>query len=114
MLQSDDVGGAPQLGLEAWTALLRSNCGDSAEFPQLFWLRYAQRILARRGTGCGESIDSHRPEHAARLLHHRTSFGTNRPLDEIAYAGRDSGGDAVRAGTGKSASPTRDVAFRTS
>jgi AraC family transcriptional activator of tynA and feaB len=96
-------------------------------------LRYVQRLLTERGTTCGELIYSHRLDHAAHLLHRRALFGTGRPLSQIAYAcgfrdyahfarrfhkrfgcspgayaGPDDG-DAVRAGTGKSASSARDV-----
>ena len=43
MLQSDDLGGAPQLDFEAWRALLRSNCGRDVEVttPNAFagWMR---------------------------------------------------------------------------
>jgi hypothetical protein len=43
MLQSDDVGGPPQLNFEAWRDLLRSNCGGEVEVtaPKLFggWMR---------------------------------------------------------------------------
>jgi hypothetical protein len=91
MLQGDDVGGAPQLDFGVWRALLRSDCGGSIGLPRLVSSRHVRRLLAGRGTACGELIDSHR-----------------------ARAGRVSGGDAVRAGTGKSASPARDVAFRAS
>jgi AraC-like DNA-binding protein len=96
-------------------------------------LRYVQRLLTERGTTCGELIYSNRLDHAAHLLHRRALFGTGRPLSQIAYAcgfrdyahfarrfhkrfgcspgayaGPDDG-DAVRAGTGKSASSARDV-----
>jgi AraC-like DNA-binding protein len=139
MLQSDDVGGAPQLDFEVWRALLRSNCGDSARLPQPLSSRYVRRLFAERGTTRGELIDSHRLDHAAHPLHHRALLGTGQFFDDITYAGgsrddahfatrfhkrfgylpgayaaQDSGDDAVRAGTEKSASPARDVAFRTS
>jgi AraC-like DNA-binding protein len=96
-------------------------------------LRYVQRLLTERGTTCGELIYSNRLDHAAHLLHRRALFGTGRPLSQIAYAcgfrdyahfarrfhkrfgcspgayaGPDDG-DAVRAGTGTSASSARDV-----
>ena len=102
-------------------------------------LRYVQRLLTERGTTCGELIYSHRLDHAARLLYRRALFGTGQPLVEIAYAcgfrdyahfarrfhkrfgyspgayaGKDSGDGAVRAGAGKSAPSARDVQFRTS
>ena len=96
-------------------------------------LRYVQRLLTERVTTCGELIYSNRLDHAAHLLHRRALFGTGRPLSQIAYAcgfrdyahfarrfhkrfgcspgayaGPDDG-DAVRAGTEKSASSARDV-----
>jgi hypothetical protein len=149
MLQSDDVGGVPQLDFEAWRALLRSEYNGAGEVAQpisraadkLFArirgviedgfsdpdfgpaevvaearisLRYVQGLLTERGATCGESIYSHRRDHAAHLLHHRALPGTGQSLNEIAYAGRDNRNDAVRAGTGKSASSARDVSFRTS
>jgi AraC-like DNA-binding protein len=77
-------------------------------------LRYVRRVFTGRGATCGESIYSHRRDHAAHLLHHRALPGTGQSLNEIAYAGRDNRNDAVRAGTGKSASSARDVSFRTS
>jgi hypothetical protein len=149
MLQSNDVGGVPQLDFEAWRALLRSKCKGAGEVAQpisraadkLFApprgviedgfsdpdfrpaevaaearisLRHVRRDLTERGATCGEAIYSHRLDHAAHLLHHRASSGTGQHFNEIAYAGRDSRDDAVRAGTGKSASSARDVSFRTS
>jgi AraC family transcriptional activator of tynA and feaB len=101
-------------------------------------LRYVQRLLTERDTTCGELIYSHRLDHAAHLLRRRALFGTGQPLSEIAFAcgfrdyahfarrfqrrfghspgahaGQHSGDGAVRAGTGKSAFPARDVQFRT-
>jgi AraC-like DNA-binding protein len=139
MLQSDDVGGAPQLDFGVWRGLLRSNCGDWVGPPQPFSSRHVRSLLAERGMACGELVDSHRLDDAAHLLQRRALFGMGQPLNENAVAcafrddayftrkfhkplddspgacaGRDSGGDAVRAGTGKSASPARDVPFRTS
>jgi AraC-like DNA-binding protein len=139
MLQSDDVGGAPQLDFEVWRALLRSNCGDLVGLPQPLSSRYVRRLFAERGRARGELIDSHRLDHAAHSLHHRALFGTGQLFNEFTYAGgfrddahfatrfhkrsgylpdayaaQDSGDDAVRAGTKESASPARDVAFRTS
>jgi hypothetical protein len=138
MLQSDDVGGAPQLDFGVWRGLLRSNCGDWVGRPQPFSSRHVRSLLAERGMACGELVDSHRLDDAAHLLQRRALFGMGQPLNEIAEAcafrddtyftrkchkrldspgacaGRDGGGDAVRAGTEESASPARDVAFRTS
>ena len=102
-------------------------------------LRYVQRLLTERGTTCSEFIYSNRLDHAAHLLHRRALLGTGQPLSEIAYACgfRDYAhfarrfqqavwlfaGRACRTGPvtalcalvpGKSASPARDVQFRTS
>jgi AraC-like DNA-binding protein len=49
-------------------------------------LRYVQKLLTQRGTTCSEFIYASRLDHAAHLLHRRTSLGTGEPLSEIAYA----------------------------
>lgn len=95
-------------------------------------LRYVQKLFTERGTTCSEFIYSLRLERAAHLLHRRALLRTGQPLSEIAYAcgfrdyahfarkfrhrfGYSPGAHAgnsdgiVRAGTGESASLTRDV-----
>jgi AraC family transcriptional regulator, positive regulator of tynA and feaB len=94
-------------------------------------LRYVQKLFTERGTTCSEFI-SLRLDRAAHLLRRRASFRTGQALSEIAYAcgfrdyarfarkfrhrfGYSPGAHAgnsdgiVRAGTGASASLTRDV-----
>jgi AraC family transcriptional regulator, positive regulator of tynA and feaB len=99
-------------------------------------LRYVQKLFTERGSTCSEFIYSLRLDHAAHLLHRRTSLGTSQPLSDIAYAcgfrdythfarkfrhrfghapGAHSGGNGragdgtVRASTGNSASWAHDV-----
>ena len=103
MLQGDDVGGAPQLDFGVGRALLRSNCGGSIGLPQPVSSRRVQP-LNEIAEACAFRDDAY------------FTGNFHKWLDDSpgACAGRDSGGDAVRAGTEKSASPARDVAFRTS
>src|SRR3984893_5087194 len=102
-------------------------------------LRYVQKLFPERGSTCSEFIYSLRLDHAAHLLHRRTSLGTSQPLSDIAYAcgfrdythfarkfrhrfgyspggrgeGRARDRDAiVRAGTGDSASRAHDIQTR--
>jgi AraC family transcriptional activator of tynA and feaB len=49
-------------------------------------LRYLHHLFMERGLTCREFIYSRRLDHAAHLLHRRTSLGTEQPLSEIAYA----------------------------
>jgi AraC family transcriptional regulator, positive regulator of tynA and feaB len=49
-------------------------------------LRYLQKLFTERGSTCSEFIYSLRLDHAARLLHRRTSLRTSQPLSEIGYA----------------------------
>jgi AraC family transcriptional activator of tynA and feaB len=101
-------------------------------------LRYLQKLFTERGSTCSEFIFALRLDHAARLVHRRSSLGMSQPLSEIAYAcgfrdythfarkfrhrfgyapgayseeldGADDG--IVRAGTGKRASSAHDVSL---
>jgi AraC-like DNA-binding protein len=99
-------------------------------------LRYLQKLFTERGSTCSELIFALRLDHAARLVHRRSSLGTGQPLSEIAYAcgfrdythfarkfrhrfghapGAQSedldgaGGRLVRAGTGERASSANDM-----
>jgi AraC-like DNA-binding protein len=49
-------------------------------------IRYVQKLFTQRGSTCSGFIYSLRLDHAARLLHRRTSVGAGQPLSEIAYA----------------------------
>jgi AraC family transcriptional regulator, positive regulator of tynA and feaB len=49
-------------------------------------LRYLHKLFMERGLTCRECIYSRRLDHAAHLLHRRTSLATGQPLSEIAYA----------------------------
>ena len=49
-------------------------------------LRYLQKLFTERGSTCTELIFALRLDHAARLVHRRSSLGTSQPLSEIAYA----------------------------
>jgi AraC family transcriptional activator of tynA and feaB len=49
-------------------------------------LRYLQKLFTARNMTCGHSIHSVRLDHAARLIQHRASMRTGRPLNALAYA----------------------------
>ena len=49
-------------------------------------MRYLQKLFTAHGSTCSEFIYSLRLDHAAHLLHRRTSLATSQPLSEIAYA----------------------------
>jgi AraC-like DNA-binding protein len=48
--------------------------------------RYLQKLFAARGLACNRFVQSVRLDHAAHLLHRRTTLNTRQPLSEIAYA----------------------------
>jgi AraC family transcriptional regulator, positive regulator of tynA and feaB len=48
-------------------------------------LRYLQKFFTARGTTCTHFINSVRLDHAARLLHRRTTLNTGQPISGIAY-----------------------------
>src|SRR6266478_10184940 len=51
----------------------------------LFFGAWSSKLFTAHGSTCSEFIYSLRLDHAARLLHRRSSLGTSQSLSEIAY-----------------------------